>query len=191
MRIAGETDVSLACRRSRRRGARRAGAARRDKAAALKLMRKLLKKQGFAPTCGHRQAAIVRRAFGELGPHCPRARAAERTTGLRTRISRRGDVSEDAALQVARSAQRFLRPRRRPQHIQSSTSSGLPPHAPPLPCRGGRTNGATRSRQCDCLLRFTPFWLPGDQLTMRWSAWGKSPAAITTRLEVRAATSRP
>jgi transposase-like protein len=38
---------------------------RRDKAAAVKLLRKLLKKQGFAPDVGDRQAAVLRR--GKVG----------------------------------------------------------------------------------------------------------------------------
>jgi transposase-like protein len=67
---------------------------RRDKAAAVKLMRKLLKKQGFAP------AVLVTdklRSYGaakaEIGLSARHERACARTIGLRIRISRHDGAS--------------------------------------------------------------------------------------------------
>jgi transposase-like protein len=49
VRIAGSRDVSVACRRSQARGPRYVVQRRRYTPAALRLIRKLLKKQGFEP----------------------------------------------------------------------------------------------------------------------------------------------
>ena len=60
-RIAGKRDVPVARRRSRGRGSRRVGSARRDERAALRLMRKLLRKIiGLcAQTTDDRQAGLL------------------------------------------------------------------------------------------------------------------------------------
>ena len=68
---------------------------RRDKAAAVKLMRKLLKKQGFAPdSAGHRQAALLRRGQSRnCDCRLATSRACARTIGPRIRINRCDDAS--------------------------------------------------------------------------------------------------
>jgi transposase-like protein len=67
---------------------------RRNKAAAVKLMRKLLKKQGFAPEV---LVTDKLRSYGaaksEIGLSARTSRACARTIGLRTRISRHGGAS--------------------------------------------------------------------------------------------------
>ena len=68
---------------------------RRDKAAAVKLMRKLLKKQGFAPevlvTDKLRSYGAAKSEIGLSGS--PPTRACARTIGLRIRISRHDGAS--------------------------------------------------------------------------------------------------
>src|SRR5207245_5694751 len=83
-----QADVPVARRRSRGRGSRHAGSAPRDKRAALRLMRKLLRKQGFVPkllttdklgsygsafrhlrlTCPHEQGLRAKQPRRELPP---------------------------------------------------------------------------------------------------------------------------
>ena len=76
---------------------------RRDKAAARKLMRKLLRKQGFAARRGHdRQAALLRAAFSELGL------AARHEQGLRK--NNRAEVSHQPVRRRERKMQRFKSP---------------------------------------------------------------------------------
>jgi len=108
----------------------------RDKAAALKLMRQLLKKQGFAPTVVVTdKLRSYAAAFAELGL------AADHERGLRqnNREFRTGPPAraKDAAVQVSRFCSALPRHAcRRPQHVQCSTPSDLPPHAAPRPSRG-------------------------------------------------------
>jgi hypothetical protein len=111
----------------------------RDKAAALKLMRTLLKKQGFAPTViVTDKLRSYAAAFAGLGL------AADHERGLRQ--NNRAEVSHQPvrrrerkmqAVQVSRICSALPRHAcRRPQHLQCSTPSDLPPHAAPLPSRG-------------------------------------------------------
>ena len=140
VRIAGQADVPLARRRSRGRGPRHAGPAPARRRAALRLMRKLLKKQGFAPkllvtdklrsygaafrrlrlTCPHEQGLQKEQSGGEFASGSATTRA------------------QAAAVQVS-----SIRPAlpqhacRRPQHLQPSTPPHLPIHTADLPIRGG------------------------------------------------------
>jgi transposase-like protein len=112
---------------------------RRDKRAALKLMRTLLKKQGFAPAVVTTdKLRSYGAAFGEIGL------AARHEQGLRKKQPGRGLASagpptrtQDAAVQITgfRSALPVL-PRRRPEHVQPPAPPHLPPDAPPLPSGG-------------------------------------------------------
>jgi putative transposase len=101
---------------------------RRDKAAAVKLMRKLLKKQGFAP------AVLVTdklRSYGaarsEIGL------SARHEQGLRK--NNRAENSHQPTRRRERKMQRFkspalpVRSRRRSQQVQRPASSHIPPHA--------------------------------------------------------------
>jgi hypothetical protein len=66
---------------------------RRDKAAAVKLMRKLLKKQGFAPEVLVTQAALLPRPSRRSDCRLATTTACARTIGLRIRTSRRDGAS--------------------------------------------------------------------------------------------------
>ena len=83
---------------------------RRDSRAALRLMRKLLKKQGFAPKLLvtdklRSYASAIRR----LGLSCPTDKGSDKTIERRTRIRRCDDASgKMQRFKSARSAQRFL-----------------------------------------------------------------------------------
>jgi DDE domain len=103
---------------------------RRDKAAAVKLMRKLLKKQGFAPdvlvTDKLRSYGAAKSEIGLSARHDQGLRASADTTAR----------AQDAAFQIARISPTLLvRARRRPKHIQRPALSHIPPHAPRLPRR--------------------------------------------------------
>jgi IS1 family transposase len=111
---------------------------RRDSRAALRLMRKLLKKQGFAPkllvTDKLRSYAS---AFGRLRLTCPHEQGLRKNNRRRTRISRYGDESarcSGLSPPVRPSASEH--PRRGSQHLQPSTPSRLTINAPDLPSRG-------------------------------------------------------
>ena len=109
---------------------------RRDKAAAVKLMRKLLKKQGFAPD------VLVTDKLRSYG-------AAKAELGLSARHEQclrknnRAENSHQATRRRERKMQRFKSPgsaqrflsysRRRPKHFQLPAPSHIPPHAPRLP----------------------------------------------------------
>ena len=110
----------------------------RDKAAAVKLMRKLLKKQGFAPD------VLVTDKLRSYG-------AAKAEMGLSTRHEQglrknnRAENSHQPTRRRERNMQRFKSPgsaerfllhsRRCPQHLQRPAPSRLPPHAPRPPRR--------------------------------------------------------
>src|SRR6202021_2542156 len=119
---------------------------RRDKAAAGKLMRKLLKKAGLRARHHHdRQAGLLWSGLCGAGSHCAaRARPAAKQSGGALAPTGPATRTEDAAFQVSRirSALR-LDAFRRLQHLQSSASSDLPPHAAPVP---GGSYGALASR---------------------------------------------
>jgi transposase-like protein len=111
---------------------------KRDKHAALKLMRKLLKKYAFAlsgwrlTTCGHTR----RRPALSASNTCMSA-AGGRTIGPRTRISRPDGGS--ARYNVSRDLLRAeipLSPRRRVQHFQCPTPSHVSSITPRAPRRG-------------------------------------------------------
>jgi hypothetical protein len=122
---------------------------RRDTRAALRLMRKLLKKQGFAPkllvTDKLRSYAA---AFRRLRLTCPHQQ------GLRNNI--RAENSHQAVrrrerklqrFKSARSAQRFLSMHAAvSQHLQPATPPHLPTHIADLPSRSYRTVARCRRR---------------------------------------------
>ena len=104
---------------------------RRDKAAAVKLMRKLLKKQGFAP------AALVTdklRSYGAARSEIGLSACHEQ--GLRK--NNRAENSHQPTRRRERKMQRFKSPGSaqrflsgsggRPQHVQRPASSHFPPH---------------------------------------------------------------
>jgi hypothetical protein len=112
---------------------------RRDRSAAIKLMRKLLRKQGFAPT---RVTTDKLRSYGaafrHLGLSCHHAQ------GLRA--NNRGEFAssgaparaQDATLQISRiGATLSERPCRRPQYLQAPAPSRLPLDASDLQIRSG------------------------------------------------------
>jgi transposase-like protein len=113
---------------------------RRNSRAALRLMRKLLKKQGFAPkllvTDKLRSYAS---AFRRLGLSCPHQQ------GLRQ--NNRAENSHQAVRRRERKMQRFKsacsaqlsqHACRHPQHLQPPTPSRLTRHAADLPSRGSQ-----------------------------------------------------
>src|SRR4051794_38097322 len=107
---------------------------KRDKAAALRLMRKLLKKQGYAPTVlvTDRLASYrcARRQLGMRARHEQGLRKNNRAENSHQAV-RRG--TENAALQVAPiSAALPFRSRRRAQLLQPPASPRLPPHTAPV-----------------------------------------------------------
>ena len=123
---------------------------RRDGRAALRLMRKLLKKQGFAPrlvvTDKLRSYAS---AFRRLRLTCPHEQGlAAGIIEPRIRIRRCDD--ERAKCSGSSRLLRTALPQhacRRPQHLQPSTPSRLALDAPDLPSRGGEPMaGCGRSR---------------------------------------------
>jgi hypothetical protein len=112
---------------------------RRDSRAALRLMRKLLKKQGFAPklliTDKLRSYAAAFRRLRLTCPHEQGLRMNNRAENSHQVVRRR---AQNAAVQVG-----SLRPAlpqhacRGSQHLQPSTPSRLALDAPDLPSRGG------------------------------------------------------
>jgi transposase-like protein len=105
---------------------------RRDKVAAVKLMRTLLNKQGFAPDV---LVTDKLRSYGAAKVEIGLSARHER--GLR-KNNRAGEFAstdtttraQDAAFQIARISPTVLVcSRRRPKHIQRPTPSHIPPHA--------------------------------------------------------------
>src|SRR5215471_4619639 len=133
---------------------------RRDSQAALRLMRKLLKKQGFAPkllvTDKLRSYAS---AFRRLGLSCPHQQG--------VRQNNRAENSHQAVRRRERKMQRF-KSARYAQRFLTTTSNAISSHAPRCGSSEPRrpTNGATRSWQCDRLLRFISFSLVAVNLTI-------------------------
>ena len=111
---------------------------RRNKHAALKLMRKLLKKYAFVPerlvTDDLRSYSAAARDLGIEGRHergrwkNNRAENSHQPTRRRERKMQR--------FKSAGSAQRFLKPCCRLQHVQRPTPSHVSPNAPHAPRRG-------------------------------------------------------
>ena len=115
--------------------------AKRDQHAALKLMRKLLKKYGFVPdrliTDDLRSYGAAARDLG-IEKHHERGRWKEQSSGeLASANPTTG--TQDAGLQEPRiSSEISLNPRRRLQHLQRPTSSDFSLYAPRL---SRRSNG--------------------------------------------------
>ena len=114
---------------------------RRDKAAAVKLMRKLLKKQGYAPTVlvtdKLRSYGAARTAIGMTAP--PRAGSSREQPSRELASACPAPGAEDAAIQVGRLSPALpVRPFRRPQHLQRPASPDLPSHAADLQSRSPR-----------------------------------------------------
>ncbi len=105
---------------------------RRNKQAALKLMRKLLKKYAFVP---ERLVTDYLRSYSaavrEVGSNGGMSAGDGRTIELRIRISRRGGGSADAAVQEPGfSPEISFHARRCLQHFQRPTPSHFSPNAP-------------------------------------------------------------
>ena len=120
---------------------------RRDKAAAVKLMRKLFKKQGFAPDV---LVSDGLRSYGAARPksacRLATSRACARTIGPEFASTDATTRAEDAAFQIARISPTILvRSRRRSQHVQRPASSHIPPHAS-RPTRRSVPDVASRHR---------------------------------------------
>ena len=121
---------------------------RRDKAAAVKLMRKLLKKQGFAPdvlvTDKLRSYGAAKAEIGLSARHERGLRKNNRAENSHQPNS--ATRAEDAAVQIARISPALpVRSRRRPQHVQRPASSHIPPHAS-RPTRRSVPDVASRHR---------------------------------------------
>ena len=112
---------------------------RRDGAAALKLLRKLLKRQGFAPTVivtdRLRSYGAALQVIGYSGHHEQGLRANK--PGRKFAPAGAPTGAQDAGLQIGRFSPALrLRPRRRLQRLQRPATSPLSCHVPPLPfCR--------------------------------------------------------
>ena len=105
---------------------------RRDKAAAVKLMRKLLKKQGFAPDVGDRQAALLRCGKGRnriVGS--PRTGRTQEQSGREFASTDTTTRAQDATLQIAGISPALpVDSRRGLQHLQRPAPSHFPRHTP-------------------------------------------------------------
>jgi transposase-like protein len=112
---------------------------RRDKAAAVKLMRKLLKKQGFAPdmlvTDKLRSYGAAMAELG-LSVGSPRAGLAQEQSSREFASTDTKARTQDAPVQIARISPALLVCSRRSlQHLQRPAPSHIPPHAPRPPRR--------------------------------------------------------
>ena len=105
---------------------------RRDKAAAVKLMRKLLKKQGFAPdVIVTESCAPTARQRRRWIVYSPRAGLAQEQPGRKIASADVTARAQDAALQNARISPAFpVDSRRHFQHLQRPAPSHIPPHTP-------------------------------------------------------------
>ena len=111
---------------------------RRDKAAAEKLMRKLLKKQGYAPTVlvtdKLRSYGAARSRARHDGP--PRAGPSREQPGRELASAGSPARAEDATVQVGRIRPALpVRSCRRPQHLLAPAPPDLPSHAPDVQSR--------------------------------------------------------
>jgi transposase-like protein len=111
---------------------------RRDKEAAKKLMRKLLKRQGFAPTrITTDKLGFYGPAFRNLGLSAHHERGLPEQPGRGLPPAGPATLVEDAAVQIARLRPALrLRARRRPQYLRPPAPSRLPPYPSQLPGRG-------------------------------------------------------
>ena len=113
---------------------------RRDKRAALRLMRKLLKKQGFTPKLlTTDKLGSYGSAFRHLRLTCPqRAGTAEEQSRGKLPSSGATTRAQDATVQISSIRAALPQyPCRRPQHIQFATTPRLTVHAADLPSRSG------------------------------------------------------
>ena len=119
---------------------------RRDTAAALRLMRKLLKKQGYAPdevvTDKLGSYSAARRELRLSCRHELGLRKNNRAENSHQPVRRR--ERKQQRFKSAGSAQRFLSTPCHPQYIQPSTPPGLPPHASDLSGPRRPINGKLR-----------------------------------------------
>jgi putative transposase len=114
---------------------------RRDKAAALKLLRKLLKKQGFAPTAivtdKLRSYGAALQTIGFSGRHEQGLRANNRAENSHQPVRRR--EGKMGGLQITHvSSTLHFAPRRRLQCLQCSTTPDLPSNASAVSSRGSQ-----------------------------------------------------
>jgi hypothetical protein len=108
----------------------------RDKAAAVKLMRKLLRKQGFAPDLlVNDRLRSYAAAMSEMGLSARYEQGLRRNNRLRIRISRRDGEREMQRFKSRGSTSKFLSPAPPATTLSSPTPSHIPPHAPRLPRR--------------------------------------------------------
>jgi putative transposase len=145
---------------------------RRDSRAALRLMRKLLKKQGFVPkllvTDKLRSYASAFRRLRLNCPHEQGLRANNRAENSHQVVRRRERKMQ--RFRSARSAQRFLSMHgARSQHLQPSTPSRLALDAPDLPSRGGGS-----MEKCGCRSAIT---------YSAWHSFCSREVNLTMRLE--------
>ena len=109
---------------------------RRDKAAAVKLMRKLLKKQGFAPDVLVTDKRSYGAARSEIGLSARHEQGLGKTIGPRIRINRHDGASvRCSGSNRPDQPNGSVRSRRRPKHVQHPTPSHISPNAPRLPRR--------------------------------------------------------
>ena len=110
---------------------------RRDKAAAVKLMRKLLKKQGFAPdvlvTDKLRSYGAAKSEIGLSARHDQGLRANNRAENSHQPTRRRERKMQRFKSRI--SSPLLVHSRRRLKHFQRPAPSHIPPHAPRLPRR--------------------------------------------------------
>ena len=149
---------------------------RRDTRAALRLMRKLLKKQGFAPkllvTDKLRSYASAFRRLRLTCPHEQGLRQNNRAENSHQAVRRRG--AQNTTVQVGSFRSAFSRHVRcRPQHLQSSTPSRLAVDAPDLPRRGGEPMAGCGHRRLIAYSARGSFCLTDVELT--------TPAGIMVR----------
>ena len=124
--------LPLASRRRRRRGPAICGQSKRNKHAALKLMRKLLKKYAYLPQeqDGHRRLAIVQRRGPRPGDRRPaRTWAMEEQQSSIASADAAAGAQDAAVEQRAGSAQKFLSTHAAGQHVQRPTRSRVSPNA--------------------------------------------------------------
>jgi IS1 family transposase len=118
---------------------------RRDSRAALRLMRKLLRKQGFVPKLlVTDKLRSYGSAFRQLKLTCPHEQGLR--TNNRAENSRAATRAQDAAVQIGSICPALSQHAcRGPQHLQPSTPSRIAIDAADLPSRGGERM-AERSR---------------------------------------------
>src|SRR5271167_4694417 len=112
---------------------------RRDRSAAVKLMRKLLRKQGFAPTrVTTDKLRSYSAAFRHLGLSCHHEQGLRQNNRRRIRIKWCAGASARCnASNSGIGATLFERSCRRPQYLQPPAPSRLPVDASDLPIRSG------------------------------------------------------